>query len=296
MGMLAIVALFLAVFVPPGVSGFASHVVQNRQQLLPHALGPRRSAPLAAAVGDDLGPVVADRRSFLTAPAAALLAAALAPRPSRAAGGGRVVVFGGAGYVGSHVDQALSAAGYDVVAVSRSSPDDQAARVARNLGAAPGRVAYVALDAAADDLGPVLDGAVAAVSCIGALGSGAAVRATNGAVNARIAAAAAKAGAGRFVYVSVASDLANGPAKFVLGDYLKGKAEAEAAVTTAFGAEKSLLVRPAIIDGAPPGEVRPPGPPGMKAVAVEDVARAVAVGVKGEQSGTIDGNAAISAL
>jgi len=180
--------------------------------------------------------------------------------------------------------------------VSRSSPSDQAAKVTRNLGAAPDRVAYVTLDAASDDLGPVLDGAFAVVSCIGALGSGAAVRAANGAVNARVAAAAAKAGAGRFVYVSVASDLANGPAKFVLGDYLKGKAEAEAAVTAAFGPERSLLVRPAIVDGAPPGEVRPPGPPGMKAVTVEDVARAVVVGVMGERSGTIDGNAAISAL
>jgi hypothetical protein len=33
----------------------------------------------------------------------------------------------------------------------------------------------------------------------------------------------------------VASELANGPIKFVFGDYVKGKAEAEAAVTNDFG-------------------------------------------------------------
>ena len=42
-----------------------------------------------------------------------------------------------------------------------------------------------------------------------------------------IADAAKAAGIDQFVYLSVASELANGPAKFLLGDYLKGKAEAE---------------------------------------------------------------------
>lgn len=281
------VAFLLVALSPLRALGFVSHTVQNNQR--------QSHVHLAATVGGDPSPAATDRRSFLTAPAAALLAASLLPPPSRAASG-KVVVFGGSGYVGSHVDRLLSDAGYDVVSVARGAPADQAAKVARNLGAAPARVAYVALDAAADDLGPVLAGAVAAVSCVGTLGSGAAVRAANGAVNARVAAAAKEAGAGRFVYVSVASELANGPAKFLLGDYLKGKAEAERAVTAAFGGEQSLLVRPAIIDGAPPGEVRPPGPPGVKSVAVEDVAKAVVAGVTGGQSGAIDGNAAISAL
>lgn len=246
----------------------------------------------------DLPPAVTDRRSFLTAPvasAAALLAATLLPEPSRAASG-KVVVFGGSGYVGSHVVQPLAAAGYDVVSVARPSPSAQAAKVANNLGTAPDHVDYVSLDASSADLGPVLAGAVVVVSCVGALGRGAAVRAINGAVNARIAAAAKEAGAARFVYVSVASELANGPAKFLLGDYLKGKAEAEAAVTAAFGDRDSLLVRPAIADGAPPGEIRPPGPPGAKPVAVTAVAKAVVAGVTGELSGVIDGNAAISAF
>ena len=57
-----------------------------------------------------------------------------------------------------------------------------------------------------------------------------------------------------------------------------------------------VVVKPAIIAGGPPGEIRPPGPPGVKAVAVEDVAKAVVAGALGQKSGTIDGNSAIAAL
>ena len=48
------------------------------------------------------------------------------------------------------------------------------------------------------------------------------------------------AGIGRFVYLGVASELANGPIKFIFGDYVKGKAEAEAAVTKDFGTTTSM--------------------------------------------------------
>ena len=37
------------------------------------------------------------------------------------------------------------------------------------------------------------------------------------------------------MYLGVASELANGPIKFIFGDYVKGKAEAEAAVAKDFG-------------------------------------------------------------
>ena len=39
---------------------------------------------------------------------------------------GKIVVFGGSGYVGAHVDQLLTSQGCTVVSVSRSSPADQA--------------------------------------------------------------------------------------------------------------------------------------------------------------------------
>jgi hypothetical protein len=98
------------------------------------------------------------------------------------------------------------------------------------------------------------------------------------------------------VYISVASDLANGPAKFLLGDYFKGKAEAESAVKKDFASDARLVVKPAIIAGGPPGEIRPPGPPGVKPATVEAVAKVVVAGATGQQSGSIDGNDAIMAF
>ena len=109
-----------------------------------------------------------------------------------------------------------------------------------------------------------------------------------------IADAVKEAGIGKFVYVGVSSDLANGPAKFVLGDYFKGKAEAEAAVAKDFG-DAALVIKPAIIAGAPPGEIRPPGPPGLAPVTVEAVAKAAVAGALGQKTGKLDGNDAITA-
>ena len=116
----------------------------------------------------------------------------------------------------------------------------------------------------------------------------------NGAVNVKIADAAKAAGVPRLVYVSVASDLANGPAKFVLGDYFKGKAQAEAAVKADYAADASLILKPAIIEGGPPGEIRPPGPPGVAPVKVEALAKAAVAGALGKKSGVLDGTAAIN--
>ena len=237
-----------------------------------------------------------NRRSFLeiaTQVVPATFAVVSFSQPAIAEGKGKVVVFGGSGYVGSYVGKMLTDKGYQVVSVSRSSASDQKDKVSKILGA-PVSMDYVSLDASKDELSSVLKDATAVVSCVGVIG-GSNQRAGNGAVNVRIANAAKEAGVGRFVYISVASDLANGPAKFVLGDYIKGKAEAEAAVMKSFGASNSLVIKPAIIAGGPPGEIRPPGPPGVKPVGVEEVAKAVVAGASGAFSGSIDGNSAISA-
>ena len=220
------------------------------------------------------------------------------PRLAVADGGdkGKIVVFGGSGYVGAHVDQLLTSQGYPVVSVSRSSSTDQADKISKILGKPLATVQYATLDASKDDLSDVLKGADAVVSCVGIAPGGSNQRDGNGKVNVRIADAAKAAGVSKFVYVGVASELANGPAKFLLGDYLKGKAEAEAGVVKDFGPDGSLLVKPAIIAGGPPGEIRPPGPPGVKAVAVQDVAKAVVAGALGQKTGGIDGNSAIAAL
>ena len=213
-------------------------------------------------------------------------------------GKGKIVVFGGSGYVGSHVNQILTSQGYSVVSVSRSSAVDQEQKIGNILwpGKLSGDIQYVALDASSADLSGVLKGALAVVSCVGVAPGGKNQRDGNGKVNVRIADAAKAAGVGRFVYISVASDLANGPTKFLLGDYLKGKAEAESAIANDFGSDERLVIKPAIIAGGPPGELRPPGPPGVKPVPVDDVAKAVVAGALGKKSGTVDGNAAIMAF
>lgn len=207
---------------------------------------------------------------------------------------GKVVVFGGSGWVGAHACQILSAQGVEVVSVSRSSPSDQAAKVKTILGSSL-PIDYQSLNAGTDDLATVLKGASAVVSLVGIAPGGKNQREGNGLVNVRIADAAKAAGIGRFVYVSVSSEMSNGPAKFLLGDYFKGKKEAESAVVKDFGTADSLVLKPSIIAGGPPGEFRPPGPPGMSPVPVDVVAKAVAAGALGRFSGSIDGNDAIVA-
>ena len=68
----------------------------------------------------------------------------------------------------------------------------------------------------------------------------------------------------------------------------------EAAVAKDFGGN-ALVIKPGIIAGGPPGEIRPPGPPGMTPVPVEAVAKAAVDGVLGKKGGKLDGNDAIVA-
>ena len=244
------------------------------------------------------GSSVVNRRTALLGGASTIATAFFTASTPALAEEGKIVVFGGSGYVGAYVGQILTSQGYKVVSVSRSSESEQAEEISKILGkaAAPSSLEYVSLDASSSDLSGVLKDASAVISCVGVAPGGANQRAGNGAVNVKIADAAKAAGISRFVYISVASELANGPAKFLLGDYLKGKAEAEAAVVKDFGSSDSLVIKPAIIAGGPPGELRPPGPPGVKPAAVEDVAKAAVAGALGQKSGVIDGNGAIAAL
>ena len=59
-------------------------------------------------------------------------------------------------------------------------------------------------------------------------------------------------------------------------------------------ADASLILKPAIIEGGPPGEIRPPGPPGVAPVKVEALAKAAVAGALGKKSGVLDGTAAIN--
>ena len=131
--------------------------------------------------------------------------------------------------VGAFASQLLLGQGCDVVSVSRKTPAEQADKVKAILGQGLSSVDFVSLDASTADLSGVLSGASAVISCVGIAPGGANQRDGNGKVNVRIADAAKAAGVDKFVYLGVASELANGPAKFLFGDYIKGKGEAEAA-------------------------------------------------------------------
>ena len=75
------------------------------------------------------------------------------------------------------------------------------------------------------ELGKVLEGADAVVSCVGAFGSNEFMRRINGDANAAIAEAAAAAGVKRFVYVSAETFR---PVALVAPGYFEGKADARA--------------------------------------------------------------------
>ena len=242
------------------------------------------------------------RRAVLSVTSAGVLAStfgtvapAIAADKKKGAGSKpKIVVVGGSGFVGAHVAQLLAEKeNCDVVVVSRVSPAEGASRAKAKLGGAalPAGVTLLSADAATADLAPLFKGAEAVVSCVGIVPGGKNQRDGNGAVNVRIADAAKAAGVPRFVYISVASAISGGPGKFLFPEYVKGKAEAEAAVVKDYGAASSLVIRPAVI----PGGGGPPGPPGIPPVDVDAVAKMVVAGALGRKSGVVDGGKAIDA-
>ena len=73
------------------------------------------------------------RRSFITTAFAASAWSSVASQ-AVAASSGKVVIFGGSGYVGAYAAQMLVSQGYDVVSVSRKSAAEQADKVKEILG------------------------------------------------------------------------------------------------------------------------------------------------------------------
>jgi len=239
------------------------------------------------------------RRSVLVAPAAAAIAVAGWPARRAVAAGGsapKVVVVGGAGWVGSYVDQELARQGATVVSVSRSSAETQAARVFSNTGSVPQGLTFVSADASCDDLVKIFKGSDAVINCCGIAPGGENMFEGNGKVNVNVADAAKAAGVPKYVYIGVASNMGvtNGPARIALGDYFKGKAIAEAAVTADYESTSSLIIKPAAVRGAPAGESRPPSPPGAASVYPAALAKAAVSGALGFQSGVLDGAQAIN--
>jgi len=150
---------------------------------------------------------------------------------------GTVVLFGGGGFVGRAVAQALFALGYRVRIAQRAP---RLAYAVRALGSI-GQSQFVAVDITdADQVAAALEGATAAVNLVGLLKGDMQDAHVTGARN--IAEAARKAGLSALVQISaIGADAESGSA------YGRTKAEGEAAVLAAF--PKATIVRPSIIFG-----------------------------------------------
>jgi len=163
--------------------------------------------------------------------------------------GKKVVVLGGSGFVGQRICQQLVEKGASVTSLSRSGPPAKA-------GAWAGKVQWERGDVLNADLTPVLSGAEAVISAIGAIGSADDARG-NGATNEAAAGAAAKAGAKRFVLVSASQDVAAAGVDAIFGGYVEGKKRAEAAVSASFPGS-NLILQPSFIYGGEEFSATPP--------------------------------------
>jgi predicted dehydrogenase/nucleoside-diphosphate-sugar epimerase len=271
----------------PGVSGIDKVLGPYREArqlvggttgaLWGRAVGRQRSYPglvdlfsaFYRSVREELPSPVSERNILATSRICEAVEDALAaPRPSKrristAERGGRVVVTGGTGFLGSAVVRALREAGRPVTVLARRSPppwemaDD---------------VAYVALDLAAGPNPGVFNGAEAVIHCAAATSGGfEAHQAHSLDATDNVMRAAHEAGVRQFVHVSSLSVLQGGRGKSLRedsplhpdsrasGPYAWGKAESER-IARARGAELGIgvrIIRPgAIIDQAafePPG-------------------------------------------
>lgn len=154
----------------------------------------------------------------------------------------KLVVFGGRGFVGSHVCREAVRQGLDVVAVSPSgtpplSDERWVDGVAWVRGNALEPRSYAHL----------LQGATGVISCVGAFGSQSHMLKVNGTANVTTIHEAAAAGVPRFVFVS--AHIPNVPGlEYLIGGYVQGKQQAEEALREAFPTS-GVALRPSMIYG-----------------------------------------------
>lgn len=165
---------------------------------------------------------------------------------------GKIVVFGGTGFVGQEVCRIAACRGYDVISISRSGTRPFHTTEAHYRFRAPDNYNYIWADKVQWMKGDAADPAsyshllkqddpkkpfLGVVSCVGAFGSAVKV---NGTTNATLVDACKKAGSPRFCYISAA--IFPPPFKWVLGSYYRGKKIAEEAVTKHYP-ETGLSIR-----------------------------------------------------
>jgi uncharacterized protein YbjT (DUF2867 family) len=147
-----------------------------------------------------------------------------------------VAVFGGDGFVGRYVVQALLKAGARVRVASRNPKRGWFLKAQANLG----QIAYIAADVTRPEtLARALAEADIAINLVGSFENMDMIQ-HRGAAN--VAAAAAKAGVGQFIHMSAIGADSASPSR-----YGKSKGDGEAAVRVAFPA--ATILQPSIIFG-----------------------------------------------
>ena len=148
-----------------------------------------------------------------------------------------VTVFGGGGFVGRYVVQALLKAGHRVRIAERSPKGAWFLKAQANLG----QIQFVAADVTqADTVAKAVEGATAAVNLVGVFGAQMDAVQRGGAET--VAKAAAAAGLGAFVHMSAIGADPNSASA-----YGRSKGEGEAAVRAAF--PHATILRPSIVFG-----------------------------------------------
>ncbi|CAM9898578.1 unnamed protein product [Laminaria digitata] len=256
-------------FLTPTVTLQSSHRVgSNRAGLHMMASSSSPTETSSASTSEDPFSGQMDRRTLLkavpTAFAAGVVGAAVVAAPETASAratpkaapaGSKVVVLGGNGFVGSKVCEMLVEAGATVSSVSRSGskPDKWAAGQSW-----VDKVSWTKGDPTAGDISSAFSGASAVVSCVGVIGgSDEEMEKGNGDVNVAAASQAAKAKAGRFVYVSVSHLVPEALGGVAFKGYFDGKKRAEEAIAASFPST-GVLIKPTFIYGGDYFGLTPP--------------------------------------
>ena len=187
-----------------------------------------------------------------------------------------MTVLGGTGFVGSRVCKVLVSKGAEVTSVSRSGSCPSWASEEEWTK----EVKWVAADLLGADTGEVVAGDCdSVVSCVGVVDLDPQVlRRGNGGANLNAFASAKRAGVGRSVYVSVASEVAACEnwlpfAKDAFSAYFDGKRSAEEAAADAVGgdATKFCVIKPTFIYGGEVFALKPPRVTAAYGSGVEEV-------------------------